>query len=91
MSVWKPLRGPLNDWPLILCDNSTVDKHKDLAASDLLYPDRIAENCLVYDNPKFNWHYLSSQKTTEVIIFKQGDTLRTAPPGEGKVFILKYN
>ncbi|KAF2116998.1 putative CmcJ-like methyltransferase [Lophiotrema nucula] len=81
VNVWKPLRGPLNDWPLLVCDNSTVDKSKDLEPADLLYPDRIAENCLVYDSPKYRWHYLSGHKTTEIMVFKQGDTLHDAPPG----------
>jgi hypothetical protein len=80
-SFWKPLRGPLNDWPLIYCDSSTVNRDRDLEPAGLIYPDRVAENTCIYHSPDYKWYFLSSQKTSEIIVFMQGDTLVNAPPG----------
>lgn len=81
INFWKPLRGPANDWPLLLCDASTVDRKRDLTGSDLLYPDLATENSQVYYKPGFKWYYLSSHQTNEVIVFKQSDSLESACPG----------
>ncbi len=33
-SAWRPLIGPLYDWPLAVLDATSVDSHRDLVASD---------------------------------------------------------
>lgn len=83
-SVCKPLKGPLNDWPLIFCDSSTVDKTRDLEPADVVYPDHVAENTCIYHSERFKWYFLSGQKTSEVVVFVQGDTLVGAAPGKFK-------
>ncbi|CAD6593797.1 MAG: hypothetical protein ASARMPREDX12_007672 [Alectoria sarmentosa] len=35
-SMWKPLHGPVTDWPLGLCDVKSVNKDKDSVASDVV-------------------------------------------------------
>ncbi|MGH8239327.1 MAG: CmcJ/NvfI family oxidoreductase, partial [Steroidobacteraceae bacterium] len=42
INVWRPIRGPLEDAPLALCDARSVAA-KDLVATDLLYKDRTGE------------------------------------------------
>lgn len=82
LSFWKPIRGPTNDWPLLLCDSSTVDPATDLAVADLLYPDHVTENTMVYFSEDYKWYYLSNHNTDEVIIFKQMDSEENSLPGK---------
>jgi len=81
LNFWKPLKGPMNDWPLLVCDAATVDKNKDITNSDLIYPDHAAENMQVYYRPGYKWYFLSDHKTSEVVVFKQTDSLPTACAG----------
>ena len=81
-SIWKPLKGPLNDWPLTFCDASTVQKHADLEAADLLYPDLVTENFQIYHRPGHKWYYLSNQLPSELVVFKQADSLNEMNPGK---------
>ena len=80
-SIWKPLRGPLSDWPLTFCDTSHIVPTQHFEKADLLYPDFIIENSQVYYSPQYDWHYLSKQQTNELIVFKQSDTDSSASPG----------
>ncbi|MCJ1226945.1 hypothetical protein MMC12_003600 [Toensbergia leucococca] len=81
INIWKPLKGPMNDFPLALCDGSTVNKNLDLEPADLLLPDRVTENAPTYYRPEHKWYYLSSHEVSEVIIFKQSDSLSSACSG----------
>ncbi|KAL9623534.1 MAG: hypothetical protein Q9160_002215 [Pyrenula sp. 1 TL-2023] len=81
INIWKPLKGPLNDWPLTLCDASTVDRDQDFEAADLLYPDLATENSQIYHSDHYEWYYLSDHDPSELIIFKQADTLTGSCPG----------
>ncbi|CDM33543.1 unnamed protein product [Penicillium roqueforti FM164] len=48
-SLWKPLKGPVNDWLLIVCNSSSlIDAHKDLAVADLVHPNLATENTILY-------------------------------------------
>ena len=40
--VWRPLRGPVQDSPLAVCDAATT-KQADLLATSLHFPDRTGE------------------------------------------------
>jgi len=49
ISAWRPIRGPLYDAPLALCDaNSTTPG--DLVAADLIYRDRIGDRLRSFDH-----------------------------------------
>ncbi|KAF2232582.1 putative CmcJ-like methyltransferase [Viridothelium virens] len=80
-NFWKPLKGPVNDWPLLLCDASTVDRRKDIEVADLLYPDYATENSQLYCSTAYKWYYLSNQTVDEVLVFKQMDSLEGSYPG----------
>ena len=73
-SVWHPLQGPLVDWPLALCDGSTVDFENDTMAGDIVDKDAVFENTQVHFNPEQRWYYLSDQTPEELLIFKNADS-----------------
>ncbi|KAF2108479.1 putative CmcJ-like methyltransferase [Lophiotrema nucula] len=80
VNIWKPLKGPLNDWPLAVCASSTLTE-KNIEAADLLYPDLATENYQVYYSKDYQWYYLSDHDVSEIIIFKQSDSNPSACPG----------
>ena len=81
INVWKPLRGPLNDWPLTFCDSASVQPVKDFEAADILYPDLATENYQIHWSQSHQWHYLSDHQADELIVFRQASTSANKPPG----------
>lgn len=80
INVWKPLRGPVNDWPLCFCDASTV-AHADAEVTDMVYPEYFTENLSLRFNRQQKWFYLSDHKEDEIIVFKQSDSNTDNIPG----------
>ena len=95
INLWRPLRGPLHDSPLAVCDARSVAA-EDLVPTDLVYPHRVGETYSVLYNPGHRWFYLSGMRTDEALLIKCCDSLdegqarftphtsfvnETAPPG----------
>jgi hypothetical protein len=81
-SVWKPISGPVKDWPLALCSAQTIDPTKDLEPCDLVYPGYVVENMQTYHTDQQTWFYMSDQMPDEAWVFLQADTNPGAVPGE---------
>jgi hypothetical protein len=73
INVWRPIRGPLEDWPLALCDARSVSPD-DLIATDLIYKDRIGETYSVKYNPAHRWLYAPRMSRDEVLLFRSYDS-----------------
>ncbi|KAM7213036.1 putative CmcJ-like methyltransferase [Rhypophila decipiens] len=74
LNVWKPLRGPVKEWPLAVCDSSTVDI-SDLREHDTVFDYTTArENMMVHFNANQRWYYLSEQLPSELWLFRQYDS-----------------
>ena len=82
INVWKPLRGPLNDWPLTICDGTTIAPEMDFESADILYPDLATENFQIYPSDRQRWYYLSDHQPDELMVFNQASTLTNGPPGK---------
>lgn len=80
VNVWKPLRGPVNDWPLCFCDPLSVDS-TDIEVTDMVYAEYFTENQSLRHNQNQKWYYLSDHRPEEIIIFKQSDSDSTAAGG----------
>ncbi|KAF2502334.1 hypothetical protein BU16DRAFT_612011 [Lophium mytilinum] len=74
VNVWKPLKGPVKDWPLAMCDPRSIKPETDLEPCDLVYPDYVVENRQLYYSPRHEWVYLSGQQPSEAWVFLQSDT-----------------
>ncbi|KAF2118387.1 hypothetical protein BDV96DRAFT_569812 [Lophiotrema nucula] len=55
-------------------DYRSVNKEKDLIASDVIYPHYVGESFNVFHNREHRWYYLSDQLPDEVFIFKSYDS-----------------
>lgn len=73
VNVWRPIRGPLRDAPLALCDATSVEPH-DFVATDIVYPDRTGEYLGVTYRPSHRWFYAPDMLEDEVLVFKCYDT-----------------
>ncbi|KAJ5950093.1 hypothetical protein N7454_001677 [Penicillium verhagenii] len=73
LGVWRPLKGPIRDWPLAVCDYRSC-KPKDIVYVDQVYPDSVGEGCNVFFNKRHEWYFASDMMPHEVWIIKQMDS-----------------
>jgi hypothetical protein len=83
VNLWRPIRGPLRDAPLAVCDAGSV-AFGDFVATDLIYRDRTGETYAVRHNPTHRWFYVPEMRTDEALLIKCYDsaedgTARFAP------------
>ncbi|PQE11696.1 7 alpha-cephem-methoxylase protein [Rutstroemia sp. NJR-2017a WRK4] len=74
VNVWKPLEGPLRDYPMAYCDAKTLNPETDLLAVDEVFPKVANEVYQVLHNPKHKWYYIPDQLDSEVAIFAGYDS-----------------
>jgi hypothetical protein len=73
INIWRPIRGPLLDAPLAVCDAATV-KPEQLVASDLVYPTRVGETYSVTFDPAHRWFYVPRMRADEALLLKCYDS-----------------
>ncbi|THV54879.1 hypothetical protein BGAL_0018g00350 [Botrytis galanthina] len=73
-SLWKPIKGPVYDFPLTLCDRRTVDYESQTTAMDVVTHNFANENARVYFDEKHEWYYWHGLQVDEVIAFVQADS-----------------
>ena len=73
INVWKPLRRPVIDAPLAVCDARTIAPG-DLIATDLRYADRTGEVYSMRFNPAHRWFYFSAMRPDEALLLKCYDS-----------------
>ena len=73
VNVWRPIRGPLRDAPLAICDATSV-AFADFVPSDLVYRDRTGETYRVRYNPAHRWFYVPEMRTDEAVLIKCYDS-----------------
>jgi hypothetical protein len=73
INLWRPIRGPVRDTPLALCDATSVAAG-DLVASDLIYPNRSGETYSVKFNQQHRWFYFPEMTADEALLLKCYDS-----------------
>lgn len=73
INLWRPIRGPLRDTPLALCDAASVATD-DLVASDLIYPNRRGETYSVKFNRDHRWFYFPEMTADQALLLKCYDS-----------------
>ncbi len=73
VNVWRPIRGPVLDSPLALCDARSFTDN-DLIASDLVYNHVRGETSRVEFKPEHRWYYFSEQQADEVVLIRVHDS-----------------
>jgi hypothetical protein len=73
VNVWRPIRGPVLNSPLALCDAQSFTD-ADLIASDLVYPHLRGETSSVEYKSEHRWYYFSEMQTDEVLLIRVHDS-----------------
>jgi hypothetical protein len=73
INLWRPIRGPLRDAPLAVCDAGSVASG-DLVPSDLVYHNRVGETYGVTYNPAHRWFYVPEMQPDEALLLKCFDS-----------------
>jgi len=73
INVWRPIRGPVLDKPLGLCDAQTMAPG-DIVPTDLKYPDRTGEVMSIAYNPAHHWFYFPRMQRNEAVLLKCFDS-----------------
>ena len=75
INVWRPIRGPVETKPLVICEYRSIDD-QDLVAAERHYPDgRIGGIYYLVHNPKQRWYYFPRMERDEVVLLKCFDSL----------------
>jgi hypothetical protein len=75
VNVWRPIKGPVEDTPLAVCDASTSTE-TDMVASDMVYRDRTGEILVTTFSPAHRWYYFPKMRTDEAMLIKCYDSRR---------------
>jgi hypothetical protein len=73
VNVWRPIRGPLFDAPLAVCDAGSL-ANGDLVGQDLIYRDRTGEIYGLTFNPEHRWYYAPAMQADEALLLKCFDS-----------------
>jgi hypothetical protein len=73
INVWKPIKGPVEEAPLAVCDARTIAA-QDWVATELRYPDRRGEVYSVAFNPAHRWYYFPRMEQDEALLIKCYDS-----------------
>jgi hypothetical protein len=73
LNVWRPIRGPVQEAPLAVCDARSMAL-KDFVATDLKYRDRTGEVYSVTYNPDHRWFYFPQMLPSEALLLKCFDS-----------------
>ena len=77
-SVWKPLKGPVVDWALAVCDAKSIKSADEFTSTDVIGDENggLSEDLRVSYDQNHKWYYLKDQTPDELILFRQCDTDR---------------
>lgn len=78
INLWRPIRGPLQDAPLAVCDATSIDAG-DLVPADLVYENRVGETYAVKYNAAHRWFYVPRMQPDEALLLKCTDSATDVP------------
>src|SRR2546425_2025380 len=76
INVWKPIRGPVEQAPLAVCDARTIGP-EDFVPTDLRYRDRTGEVYSLRFSPTHAWFYFPRMQADEAMLLKCFDSDRS--------------
>jgi hypothetical protein len=75
INVWRPIKGPVQAWPLALADAQSIAP-SDVVTCDLIYADRTGEILYGIYNPRHRWNYFPRMERHEAALIKCYDSLK---------------
>ncbi len=78
VNLWRPIRGPVQESPLALCDAGSIAA-EDFVTADLVYPDRVGEIYQFRHRPEHRWYYFPRLAPDEALLIKCYDSAADGP------------
>lgn len=72
-NLWRPIVGPVQNFPLALADSSSIAP-EDFVVADLVYEDRVGEIYHGRYNPAHRWYYFPLMQRDEAVLIKCYDS-----------------
>ena len=79
VNVWRPLVGPVESAPLVLCDAGTLEVRDVIAADHVYDAGRRGETYRIAYHPAQKWYYFPRMRTDEVVLIKCFDSRTDVP------------
>ncbi len=75
IQVWRPIRHPVESFPLAICDARSV-AFEDFIISERRYPNRVGQTYATVYNSAHKWFWFPRMRREEAIVFKVYDSLK---------------
>ncbi len=75
VQVWRPIRHPVETFPLAICDARSVSP-QDFVVSERRYPNRVGQTYAITYNPKHRWYWFPRMRRDEALVFKVFDSAK---------------
>jgi hypothetical protein len=75
VQVWRPIRHPVETWPLAICDARTVSPDR-LVVNERHYPGRVGQTYAITYDPAQRWYWFPGMRPDEALVFKVYESLR---------------
>jgi len=75
VQVWRPIRHPVETFPLAICDARSVSPD-DLVVSERRYPNRVGQTYAIKYNSKHRWYWFPRMRRDEALVFKTYESLK---------------
>jgi hypothetical protein len=75
IQVWRPIRNPVESFPLAICDARSVSPDN-FIISERRYPNRVGQTYAITYNPHNKWFWFPRMRREEAIVFKVFDSLK---------------
>lgn len=79
LNVWRPLKGPTDDYPLAVCDYTTINIEEDIRLNDAIRRDLVGEGSLLHYNPAHKWYHFDNQGPEDLLVFRNSDAQGKRP------------
>lgn len=76
-NVWRPINGPVEQWPIAVCDMQSM-RPDDFVDAELRWPHRTGHVCAIRHNSEHRWLYVPAMEVSEALVFTCYDS---APGG----------
>jgi len=75
VQVWRPIRYPVETFPLAICDARTLSP-QNLVISERRYPDRVGQTYSITYDPDQVWYWFPHMRRDEALVFKTYESLK---------------
>ena len=75
VQVWRPIRYPVETFPLAICDARTLSP-ENLVISERRYPDRVGQTYAITYSPDHVWYWFPHMRREEALVFKTYESLK---------------